>query len=178
MLLPRPMCPGFLADQRGDRSVVRLADRESGLSARTIARRLSSVTGPVCLPGRPGRHASAGQSGAAGPACPPSGRVTEVADRAASAGAAHPAEDPAAGRGGPAGYPAPRNRPSPAASPPSPATPPTTPKPCEQNCTDSSSSSEPVTVKSSSASRHHDQQHRHGEPLDRITLPNRAQWPY
>jgi integrase/recombinase XerD len=33
----------FLADQRGDRSVVRLADRESGLSARTIARRLSSV---------------------------------------------------------------------------------------------------------------------------------------
>jgi len=35
----------FLADQRGDRSVVRLADRESGLSARTIARRLSSVSG-------------------------------------------------------------------------------------------------------------------------------------
>jgi hypothetical protein len=26
----------FLAEQRGDRSVVRLADRESGLSARTI----------------------------------------------------------------------------------------------------------------------------------------------
>ena len=36
---------GFLAYQRGDRSVVRLADRESGLSARTIARRLSSVSG-------------------------------------------------------------------------------------------------------------------------------------
>jgi len=35
----------FLADQRGDRRVVRLADRESGLSARTIARRLSSVSG-------------------------------------------------------------------------------------------------------------------------------------
>jgi site-specific recombinase XerD len=35
----------FLADQRGDRIVVRLADRESGLSARTIARRLSSVSG-------------------------------------------------------------------------------------------------------------------------------------
>jgi integrase/recombinase XerD len=35
----------FLADQRGDRSVVWLADRESGLSARTIARRLSSVSG-------------------------------------------------------------------------------------------------------------------------------------
>ena len=35
----------FLAHQRGDRGVVRLADRESGLSARTIARRLSSVSG-------------------------------------------------------------------------------------------------------------------------------------
>src|SRR6516162_3537647 len=35
----------FLAHQRGDRTVVRLADRESGLSARTIARRLSSVPG-------------------------------------------------------------------------------------------------------------------------------------
>src|SRR5260370_24352711 len=35
----------FLADQRGDRTVVRLADREPGLSARTIARRLSSVSG-------------------------------------------------------------------------------------------------------------------------------------
>src|SRR5947207_5361478 len=35
----------FLAVQRGDRTVVRLADGESGLSARTIARRLSSVSG-------------------------------------------------------------------------------------------------------------------------------------
>jgi integrase/recombinase XerD len=35
----------FLADQRGNRSVVRLADRESGLSAGMIARRLSSVSG-------------------------------------------------------------------------------------------------------------------------------------
>ncbi len=35
----------FLAYQRGDRTVVRLADREPGLSARTIARRLSSVSG-------------------------------------------------------------------------------------------------------------------------------------
>jgi integrase/recombinase XerD len=35
----------FLARQRGDRAVVRLAGRESGLSARTIARRLSSVPG-------------------------------------------------------------------------------------------------------------------------------------
>ena len=35
----------FLVDQRGDRKVVRIADGESGLSARTIARRLSSVSG-------------------------------------------------------------------------------------------------------------------------------------
>jgi integrase/recombinase XerD len=35
----------FIAGQRGNRSVVRIADRESGLSARTIARRLSSVSG-------------------------------------------------------------------------------------------------------------------------------------
>jgi integrase/recombinase XerD len=35
----------FLADQRGDRTVIRLSDREPGLSARTIARRLSSVSG-------------------------------------------------------------------------------------------------------------------------------------
>jgi integrase/recombinase XerD len=35
----------FLAHQRGDRTVIRLSDRESGLSARTIARRLSSVAG-------------------------------------------------------------------------------------------------------------------------------------
>jgi integrase/recombinase XerD len=35
----------FLAEQRGDRSVVRIAGRESGVSAPTIARRLSSVSG-------------------------------------------------------------------------------------------------------------------------------------
>src|ERR1039458_5232612 len=35
----------FLAHQRGDRRVVRMSDGESGLSARTIARRLSSVSG-------------------------------------------------------------------------------------------------------------------------------------
>ena len=35
----------FLADQQGDRTVIRLADGESGLSARTIARRLSSLSG-------------------------------------------------------------------------------------------------------------------------------------
>ena len=35
----------FLAHQRGDRTVIRMSDRESRLSARTIARRLSSVAG-------------------------------------------------------------------------------------------------------------------------------------
>lgn len=35
----------FLAHQRGDRQVIRMSDRESGLAARTIARRLSSVAG-------------------------------------------------------------------------------------------------------------------------------------
>lgn len=35
----------FLGHQRGDRSVVRLADRESGLAARTIARRISTISG-------------------------------------------------------------------------------------------------------------------------------------
>ena len=39
------MCSSSWPEQRGDRTVVRLADRESGLSARTIARRLSSVSG-------------------------------------------------------------------------------------------------------------------------------------
>ena len=35
----------FITAQRGDRGVVRLADGESGLSARTIQRRLSSISG-------------------------------------------------------------------------------------------------------------------------------------
>ena len=34
----------FVADQRGDRTVVRISDGESGLSARTISRRLSSIS--------------------------------------------------------------------------------------------------------------------------------------
>ncbi len=36
---------GFITIQRGDRKVVRLVDGESGLSARTIHRRLSSISG-------------------------------------------------------------------------------------------------------------------------------------
>ena len=35
----------FITEQRGDRGVIRLADGESGLSARTIQRRLSSISG-------------------------------------------------------------------------------------------------------------------------------------
>jgi integrase/recombinase XerD len=35
----------FITAQRGDRTVVRISDGESGLSARTIARRLSSISG-------------------------------------------------------------------------------------------------------------------------------------
>ena len=35
----------FITAQRGDRSVVRLGDGESGMSARTIQRRLSSISG-------------------------------------------------------------------------------------------------------------------------------------
>jgi integrase/recombinase XerD len=35
----------FLAHQRGDRMVIRISDGESGLSARTIARGLSSISG-------------------------------------------------------------------------------------------------------------------------------------
>ena len=43
----------FLTAQRGDRRVVRISDRESGLSARTIARRLSTVSGfYACLVAR------------------------------------------------------------------------------------------------------------------------------
>lgn len=35
----------FVAAQRGDRTVIRISDGELGLSGRTIARRLSSVSG-------------------------------------------------------------------------------------------------------------------------------------
>jgi site-specific recombinase XerC len=88
----------FLAHQRGDRTVVRLADRESGLSARTIARRLSSVSGlyaylvargdtPVLVNPVP-RGLLTRRAG---------GRVAAVADRAAGAGAADAAADLVAG---------------------------------------------------------------------------------
>jgi hypothetical protein len=91
----------FLADQRGDRTVVRLADRESGLSARTIARRLSSVSGlyaylvargdtPVQVNPVPRGLSTRRQGG------------SDVAHGAAGAGAAHVAQDLGASGGGPA----------------------------------------------------------------------------
>ncbi len=80
--------------------MVRLADRESGLSARTIARRLSSVSGlyaylvargdtPVQVNPVPRGLSTRRQGG------------SSVADRAAGAGAAHPAEDLVAAGGRP-----------------------------------------------------------------------------
>jgi integrase/recombinase XerD len=87
----------FLADQRGDRTVVRLADRESGLSARTIARRLSSVSGLYAYLVARGGYAGGRQPGAAGAADPAGGRVAAVADGAAGAGAADAAADLVAG---------------------------------------------------------------------------------
>ncbi len=87
----------FLADQRGDRSVVRLADRESGLSARTIARRLSSVSGfyayliargDTAVSVNPAPRGPSTRVGRAGPG---------VAHRAAGASAADAADDPLAG---------------------------------------------------------------------------------
>jgi hypothetical protein len=44
----------FLAHQRGDRTGVRISDGESGLSARTIARRSVVDLGLLLVPGRPG----------------------------------------------------------------------------------------------------------------------------
>src|SRR6516165_4821405 len=79
----------FLADQRGDRTAVRLADRESGLSARTIARRLSSVSGLYAY------LVARGDT--------PGGRVEAVADRAAGAGAADATAGLVPSGGGPAG---------------------------------------------------------------------------
>jgi integrase/recombinase XerD len=92
----------FLAHQRGDRRVVRLADRESGLSARTIARRLSSVPGLyACLIARGDTPVQASPV-PRGLSTPAAGRAEAVADGAAGAGAADAAEDLGARRGRPA----------------------------------------------------------------------------
>ena len=87
----------FLADQRGDRSVIRLADRESGLSARTIARRLSSVSGLYAYLVARGDTPVRANPVPRGLSDPPAGRPETVADGAAGAGAADAAEDLAAG---------------------------------------------------------------------------------
>jgi hypothetical protein len=50
----------FLAHQRGDRTVVRMTDRESGLSARTIARRLCGSLIERCSSLRQGRSSTGG----------------------------------------------------------------------------------------------------------------------
>jgi integrase/recombinase XerD len=89
----------FLADQRGDRRVVRLTDRESRLSARTIARRLSTVSGFYAYLVARGDTPVGDQPGAAGSGDSPSGRFGDVAHGAVGAGAAHVAEDLVAGRG-------------------------------------------------------------------------------
>jgi hypothetical protein len=55
----------FLAHQRGDRSVIRIGDRESGLSARTIARRLFFDLRVLRVSGCQRRHAGRVEPGAA-----------------------------------------------------------------------------------------------------------------
>jgi hypothetical protein len=87
----------FLAHQRGDRRVVRLSDGESGLSARTIARRLSSGLGLLLLRGRPGRHSAPFEPSATGPFDSPAGRTDHA--RPAGPGAPDSAKDPLARRG-------------------------------------------------------------------------------
>ena len=80
----------FITAQRGDRSVVRMVDGESGLSARTIQRRLSSISGLYGLLG--GMRRGRVEPGAAWAVEPET-----VADRARHAAGPHTtdvAEDP------------------------------------------------------------------------------------
>ena len=126
----------FLAHQRGDRTVVRLADGESGLSVRTIARRLSSVSGLYAYLVARGD--------------------TPVLVNPVPRGLLTRQRSPRHSPSWPNGYPAARNKPSPRASPPSSAIPPTTPAPSAPTCTGSSSSLGRATAKNSSASQHHD----------------------
>ncbi len=66
----------FVADQRGDRTVVRISDGESGLSARTIARRLSATTRSCERVNLPNPHRAPARSFAA---LTPYGRPTTEA---------------------------------------------------------------------------------------------------
>ena len=90
----------FLAHQRGGRAVIRLADRESGLSARTIARRLSSVPGLCAYLVARGDTPVPGRPGARWHDDPPPGRDDAVADGPAGAGAADPAAGLVSGEAG------------------------------------------------------------------------------
>jgi hypothetical protein len=96
--------------RRGDRTVVRLTDRESGLSARTIVRRPSFVSSlytylvargdtPVQVNAMPCGLSTRRQGGS-----------KRSRDRAAGAGAAHCAEELAAAGGRPAARRCARNR--------------------------------------------------------------------
>src|SRR5690242_8927 len=77
----------FLADQRGDRTVIRLADRESGAVGADDRTPPVVGLGPVCVPGRPGRYAGSGEPGAARPDDAAAGQVCAVADGAAGTSA-------------------------------------------------------------------------------------------
>src|SRR3984885_10394060 len=93
----------FLADQRGDRGVIRLADRESGLSARTIARRLASVSGLYAYLVARGDTAVLANPVPRGLSTPASGREESVAYGAAGPCSADAAEDLVSARCGQAG---------------------------------------------------------------------------
>jgi len=94
---PMAVTAADVFDFLADRTVVRLADRESGLSARTIARRLSSVSGLYAYLVARGDTPVDVNPVPRGPADPAGGRVAAVADRAAGAGAADAAADLVAG---------------------------------------------------------------------------------
>ena len=87
----------FLAHQRGDRKVVRISDGESGLSARTIARRLSSVSGFYAYLVARGDTVVRSNPVPRGLSTRDSGG--RRAAGAAGAGPAHAAQDLVAGRG-------------------------------------------------------------------------------
>ena len=92
----------FLAHQRGDRTVVWLTDRESGLSAPTIARRLSLVSGLYAYLVARGDTLVQVNPVPRGLSTRRRGGSKRSRDRAAGAGAAHCAEDLVAAGGRPA----------------------------------------------------------------------------
>ena len=93
----------FLAHQRGDRSVIRISDRGSGLSARTIARRLSSVSGLYAYLVARGDTSVISKSGSAWLIDQTPRRLQAIPIGSTGAGAADVADDPVAVRGALAG---------------------------------------------------------------------------